>query len=154
MELYESKNTQVEPQQLSKDFAIHSPLFKRGFKDEETPLDQYNLNLLIRGIKENNVLIEESTDEIEKVKDSYLTFDKLKQILSVYVGGEDPLIVNKPVKFKYAMSDGPIDLSTSTGYRGFATVEYLHKVLNSLTIIVDGGTADTAINESWRGPSL
>lgn len=156
MELYESKNTQVFPQ-TGTNAAINSPLFENGFIDDETPLDQYNLNLLIRAIKENCISIEgtndeiqNSNDEIDEIKNNYLTITKLRDFLKLT--GSKPIEVNQTIKFGDALLNHRIPLHTATNYQGLATIEYIHNVLNNLIVIVDGGNADTAIAERWGGP--
>jgi hypothetical protein len=127
--LYKKKNIQVEPQ-VDEKAAINSTLFDEGFVDDETPLDQYNLNLLIRGIKENLKSIEASNETIKNIQD---------------------FLDNKPV-FKDAQSEQNIPVNTPETSKKFATVEFVHNLLENLILIVDGGDANTAIKESWGGP--
>jgi hypothetical protein len=152
--------------------AVETDLFLKGFEDDITPLDQYNLNTLIRAIKENLSKIQSnkssSDSEIKSIKDYYLTEDKLKEFLKK----DGTLAINKilnfnfPVKFddvakfdsgaifndyvtfqnrlnlKQGYLTTPIDLNISSSSTRLIDVAYLHNVLDNLLLVIDGGTVE------------
>lgn len=151
-ELYNSiseKQVEAFPEGSKLVSAVDDNLFKYGFEDDITPLDQYNLNLLIRAIKENLARINNnksnSDTEIDNIKQNYLSVDKFDS----FFNSEEPVVISSPVTFNGTVDAHTPVTSTPNTSTAVATVKYVHDVLDNLVLCVDGGTAADVNTINW-----
>lgn len=156
-ELYQSKSEeQVTPFPEKGEPATKDNLFKKGFEDDITPLDQYNLNLLIRAIKENLIRIEQNTEsitrnksnsdtEIEDIKQHYLTINKLLEFLQ----SGTPTTITNPITFDSPISAITPEIDEDPNSSAVSTVKYVNDILDDLVLCVDGGKATDVNTVKW-----
>ena len=145
------------------DAIFNDVLFSEGFINDKTPLDEHNLNLLVKGIR----YVKEKKVDMESGKalsTNDFTTDLKNKLDGIESGAEVNVIpdwdaaegvpgyiANKPTVPIVAQA---YDSTSSNAQSGVAVAQAMSALETSVeqkfsVLIIDGGNAQDAINGSW-----